>query len=84
LREYARRLRIWETDYGRDAPWVIERHGHPIALLTEPRWEAMFWHRDRIEITTEDPDLRIMLLTEGFWAESEELVWRNHEFRRGG
>jgi hypothetical protein len=82
LRRYARRLRIWETNYGRDAGWIIERRGLAIAVLTEPRWEEMFWDSYRMEITTEDATLRELLQTEGFWAkaESEGLVWRNREF----
>jgi hypothetical protein len=79
---YNRRLRIWETNYGRDAGWFIERRGQIIAVLTDPRWEDMFWDSYRIDITTEDPELRPLLQTEAFWAkaESEPLVWRNREF----
>jgi len=81
LRWYARRLRIWETDYGRDCGWVIERHGKAIAILTEPRWEDMFWYSYRMEIVAEDEDLRAQLLTKEFWgrAETEGLDWRNRE-----
>jgi hypothetical protein len=82
LNEYSRRLRIWETNYGRDAGWVIERQGQPIAVLTAPRLEEMFWDSYRMEILTDDPYLRQQLLTKEFWAraESERLVWRSREF----
>jgi hypothetical protein len=82
LHWYARRLRIWETDYGRDSGWVIERHGKAIAILTEPRWEDMFWDSYRMEIVAEDGGLRAQMLAKEFWAgaESEGLVWRNREF----
>jgi hypothetical protein len=79
---YQRRLRIWETDYGRNAGWFIERRGEIIAVLTEPRWEDMFWDSYRIDITTEDSELRSLLQTEIFWTkpEGEQLVWRSREF----
>jgi hypothetical protein len=79
---YQRRLRIWETNYGRAAGWLIERQGQPIAVLTEPRSEDMFWDSYRMDIITEEPALRQRMLTEEFWlkAEAEGLVWRNREF----
>jgi hypothetical protein len=82
LRGYVRRLRIWETNYGRDAGWVIERDGRRIAVLSDSRWEDMFWDTYRMEIITDDPELRRMLQTGAFWkqAESAELRWRNREF----
>src|ERR1051326_7193222 len=60
---YHRRLRIWETNFGREAGWLIERHGQPIAILTEPRSEDMFWDSYRLEILTNDPELRQRFLT---------------------
>jgi hypothetical protein len=82
LHRYARRLRIWETNYGRDCGWVIERQGKAIAILTEPRWEEMFWDSYRMEIVAGDGELRAQMLTKEFWAraESEGLLWRNREF----
>jgi hypothetical protein len=81
-RGYSRLLRIWETNYGRDAGWTIERHGQPIALLTEPRWEDMFWDSYRLEVLTEDAELHKLLLTKEFWIGSEwsDLTMRNREF----
>ena len=82
LKEYARRLQIWEANFGRDGGWVIERHGIPIAILTEPRDEEMFWESYRLEIVAEDAQLREQMLTSEFWAkaEAEGLVWRNRAF----
>ena len=80
MRGYRRRLRVWETDYGREAGWVIECHGLPIAILTDPRWEEMFWVSYRIEIVTDDPELRQRMITKEFWLNSEGLVWRSREF----
>ncbi|HZZ81042.1 MAG TPA: hypothetical protein VFE62_21250 [Gemmataceae bacterium] len=78
---YGRRLRIWETNYGRDCGWIIERQGSPIAILTEPRWEKMFWDSYRMEIVADDQEYRARMLTTEFWAnaEAEGLVWRNRE-----
>jgi hypothetical protein len=79
---YSRRLRIWETNYGRDAGWVIERQSQVVAILTDPRFEDMFWDSYRLEVVTADPELRQRMRTPEFWAvaESEGLVWRNREF----
>jgi hypothetical protein len=81
LHGYCRRLRIWETHYGRDCGWVVERQGQAIAILSEARCEEMFWDSYRMEIVTQDSELRQKMLTKEFWvrAESEDLVWRNRE-----
>ncbi len=82
MRRYDQRLRIWETNCGRDAGWVIERQGETIALLTDPRFEDTFWDSYRMEIVTATADLRQRMQTVEFWslAESEGLVWRSREF----
>src|SRR5262249_55432612 len=76
------RLRIWETNYGRDCGWLIERRGEVIAILTDPRFEDMFWESYRMEVVARDPTLRRQMLGKDFWAraESEGLVYRNREF----
>jgi hypothetical protein len=81
MARYGRRLRIWETNYGRDCGWLIERRGMTIAILTELRREEMFWDSYRMEIVADDADLRVQLQTKEFWAmaETEGLVWRNRE-----
>ncbi len=58
MHRYARRLRIWETDFGRDSGWVIERQGETIAILTEWRSEEMFWDSYLLEIVAADSGLR--------------------------
>lgn len=82
MRSYGRRLRIWETNYGRDGGWVVERRGRVIAVLTDPRFEDMFWDSYRLEVVTDDPELRRRMQTPELWAaaESEGLVWRSREF----
>lgn len=82
LHSYARRLRIWETNYGRECGWIVERQGKTIAILTDPRLEEMFWDSYRMEIVAEEPELRTEMLTKEFWARAEldGVVWRNQEF----
>src|SRR5690242_10322255 len=43
------RLRILETDFGRDAGWSVELDGRVIAVLTEPQFVDMFWESCAIE-----------------------------------
>ena len=80
MQGYRRRLRIWETNYGRDAGWTIERNGEPIALLTRPQMIEMFWYSYEMEVVTSDPDLQRRMQTPEFWADFVGLVWRNREF----
>lgn len=82
LASYWRRLKILATDYGRDAGWVIERQSQPIAVLSDRRYEEMFWDSYKMEVVTDDPMLRKQVWTKEFWdrAVSEGLIWRNREF----
>lgn len=79
---YVRRLRIWETNFGRDAGWIAERDGIPLAVLTEPRFEDMFWDSYHLEVIAEDPEIRTAMLSEEFWHGNGwvGLVYRNREF----
>ncbi len=82
MRRYDNRLRIWDTNYGRDAGWVIERQGEAIAILTDHRFEDTFWDSYRMEIVAADANLRQRMQTVEFWssAENQGLVWRSREF----
>lgn len=73
------KLRIWETNYGRDADWILERRGEPIALFTEPEQKEMFWYIYRVTPLTQDPELRRQMRTQAFWNEMDGLVWRSRE-----
>jgi hypothetical protein len=81
LLSYSQRLRIWETNYGRGAGWIIEREGKPLAILSDCRYEDMFWDSYRIQPITEDADGKRML-TQEFWTGSDwvGLTWRNRDF----
>lgn len=78
---YTKRLRIWEMNFGRDAGWIIERHGQAIAVLSDPRGN-MLWCSYAIEIVTDDPELIRKMTTIAFWDyfKTEGVVWRNKLF----
>jgi len=79
---YRRKLRIWATNYGRDGGWFVELQGQTIAVLTECRFEDMFWDSYQIQAVTVDLELQERIQTPDFWtaAEADELVWRSREF----
>ena len=77
---YRKRLEIWETNYGRDAGWILERNGQPIAILSNCRNQEMFWDSYDLEILTEDSELRQRMTTVEFWDELEGMVYRNQAF----
>ena len=82
MKAYLRRLRIWETNHGRDCGWTIEQHGDPIAILSDAQQQDMFWHTYKIDVLTQDADLRERIASGEFWAnaEAEGLIYRNREF----
>ena len=82
LSRFFKRLRMIETDCGRDAGWIAEWDGRPVAVLTQPRWEEMFWDSYQLEVIADDPTLRAKLEGASFWAGNEclDLVWRSREF----
>lgn len=81
FQSYRRKLRIWETNYGRKAGWIVERHDQPIAMLTDARGEEMFWDSYQLTITTDDDQLRARMLTPIFWlTEGSSLTWRSQAF----
>lgn len=77
-----KRLQILETNFGRDSGWIIERYGHPIGILSNPRNENMFWDSYDLEIVTDSIDLRQRMTSAEFWAEAEAegLIYRNRTF----
>lgn len=81
--EQERRLRIFETNYGRDAGWFVERDGLRLALLTDCRFEDMFWDSYKIEPLVEDPMERAALLESPELWLSCEFTYRNQLFEDG-
>jgi len=80
--KYERLLRIWESDFGRSSGWLVEHDGKTAAILSEPGWEEMFWVSYKIEICTDDPELRRKMETADFWVNLplNYFVWRSREF----
>lgn len=62
-----------------ESEWLIELGGTPIALLSEPRWEEMFWTSYRITPLTDDPSTLAKLQDIEFWrvCESHGVVFRH-------
>jgi hypothetical protein len=67
-------LRILETNFGRDSGWYVERDGRCVAVLTDYKWEEMFWASYAVEWMSDDPQERDLLLSAG------NLTFRNREF----
>jgi hypothetical protein len=76
----AERLRIWETDYGRSAGWLMELRGHPVAMLSDPKPEEKGWTSYRFAPVTQDLKLLADMKTEKFWKELQDITWRSREF----
>jgi hypothetical protein len=76
--------RLVATNYGREAGWIAELDGVPIAVLTEPVWEDMFWFSYRWEPLVADPAMIARMQTPDFWNTEviSKVVWRNREFDR--
>lgn len=75
-----RRLRIFETNYGRDAGWFVEWNGRRVAVLSDPHWAAIFWYRYTVEWQTDDLAERQALQSIEpclWWG---RLLFRNREF----
>jgi hypothetical protein len=71
-----RHLRILESNYGRTSGWYVETEGRRVALLTDCRWEDMFWVSYRLQLLTAEPEL----FSDEFWDRCEKLVFRNCKF----
>lgn len=76
----ADRLRIWETDYGRTSGWLMEFHGQPVGMLSEPQPVEKGWTSYRFVPVTQDTRLLAAMKTEKFWTELEGIAWRSREF----
>lgn len=74
-----RRLRIFETNYGRDAGWYVEHRGRTVAQLVDPRYEDMFWVSYRIELLAENPQDAELAMSAPRWLACE-FAFRNREF----
>lgn len=75
-----RRLRILESNLGRDHGWYVEVEGRRLAVLTDCRWHDQFWESYHLEPLTNDPAELLLLFTDDFWGRSRELAFRSREF----
>lgn len=74
-----KRRQIAASDYGRAGGWYVEHDGRPIAALSDPQYEDMFWVSYAIEPLTEDEEeQRRLLESEEFWL--TEFVYRSRQF----
>jgi hypothetical protein len=76
LPEQERRLRTVEANFGRDFGWFVEDEGRRIAVLTDPRFEDMFWFSYAVTAIADDAQTVGAIRTPEFWR-TAELVFRN-------
>lgn len=69
------RLRMFESNYGRDFGWFVEKHGARVAALVEPQREDQFWHSYRVEPVDGDGLPEAVFAIE-FWR-AGDLAFRN-------
>src|SRR4051794_8155398 len=78
-----RRLRIYESDFGRRFGWYLELDGERLAALTDPVWDGdgQFWHRYTMT-PLGDLETARRLATPEFWYGGNLLrfVFENREF----
>jgi hypothetical protein len=61
------RLRVLQTNYGREAGWYVTKDGQQVALLTNPRFEEMFWDSYAVEPLAEEATERQRILSDRDW-----------------
>lgn len=78
LRE--KRLRAYESNYGRDYGWYVEWDGKRLAKLVDPKWDdhGQFWHSYCLESLTEDEEEIKRLWSDDFWGQCPTI--RSCEF----
>lgn len=74
-----RRLRAFETGYGRTAGWYVELDGRRLAQLVNCRREEMFWCSYQILPMTDSPAERILLFQSNEFWHTRPLRYRNCE-----
>ena len=76
---YINKLKVWESDYGRQNGWIVEKNSKPVALLTDPEYVDMFWVSYQIELIDQSENLVSQMQTQDFWNEfhSKGFVLRN-------
>jgi hypothetical protein len=72
-----RRLRILESNHGRDGGWYVEVDGRRLAALSDCRREEMFWDSYLLDPLTAEVGT---LWSEGFWDRCGRITFRSREF----
>lgn len=62
----AQRLATFESNYGRDWGWFVEKDGVVVAELVDPQWEDTFWCGYRVQ-ALEGASLPDEVFTTAFW-----------------
>jgi hypothetical protein len=75
----SRRLRILETNYGREPGWYVQRGTRRIALLVDPQPVDMFIDSYRTEPLPDDSGPALDLESSSFWTD-EPLTFISREF----
>ncbi len=70
------RIQLFETDYGHEYGWFVERNGERIATLSHPRYFDMFWRLFTVEPIIQDTEKKRLLSTDEFWGD-RFLLYRN-------
>src|SRR5262245_9053823 len=81
VEDFETRLRIVQSDYGRDFGWYVERDGQRLGVLSEPTFADMFWVRYRILPVRDDPEVEKLLFEEDYWV-SPKYRFINREFSK--
>ena len=77
---YQRRLRIWQTNYGRDEGWHVELEGVRVAELVDCQFADHFWDSYQIVPVANEWEDEKGLLKRMFWDDFKNLTFRNRTF----
>lgn len=74
---------VWETNYGRDCGWIVEKDGKIVAMLDNNKPVEMFWNEYDIIAVCDEGNDGEYVFTREFWDSfsSETLRFRNCEFQ---
>lgn len=74
------RMRVLQTNFGRDSGWFVELDGRQIGLLTDQCFAEMFWDDCALTPLVEEPAERERLMSDAKWWHTAGLKFRNREF----
>lgn len=81
FRSFRRWCRKRRDYFDSGGSWYVEYLDKRIALLTDPRWQNMFWETWYVEPLSTDAAERELTLTPEFWSEhGVNFVFRNREY----